>query len=267
MIDRQAVNPLVEDSSADHAPAFHPPLPQLTAPASGVVAEKASRRGRLYSIRGSDSPVTGAAIRVNVAGGVGDRLSPLRRARRRIAPARKPRRRDPRAPARENPLWSRRRIANELAKIGHDVGKDAVAKYMPHPGGRPPRLPSTTWGTFVRMHLAGTMAIDFLVVPTVTFNVLYVFLALLLKRRRILHVNVTAHPYAAWAAQQIVEAVGPDAHVVRLIRDRDAISAGPSTREYETLASNSCAPRQDPPGRTATRNGGWAPFVESCSIT
>jgi putative transposase len=44
-----------------------------------------------------------------------------------------------------------------------------------------------------------------------------------LERRRILHVNVTAHPYAAWAAQQIVEAVGPDAHGVRLIRDRDAI--------------------------------------------
>ncbi len=72
------------------------------------------------------------------------------------------------------------------------------------------------------MHLAGTLAIDFLVVPTVTFNVLYVFFVLSLDRRRILHAGVTAHPYAAWAAQQIVEAVGP-AHVVRLIRDRDAI--------------------------------------------
>ena len=30
--------------------------------------------------------------------------------------------------ARENPMWSRRRIANELAKLGHDVGKDAVAR-------------------------------------------------------------------------------------------------------------------------------------------
>jgi hypothetical protein len=69
-------------------------------------------------------------------------------------------------------------------------------------------------------------------------------------------VNVTAHPYAAWAAQQIVEAVGPDANVVRLIRDRDGIYGGPSTRECETLASNSCAPRQDAPGRTDTRNGG-----------
>ena len=64
---------------------------------------------------------------------------------------------------------------------------------------------------------------DFLTVPTVTFNVLYVFFVLSLERRRILHVNVTAHPYAAWAAQQIVEAVGPDANVLRLIRDRDGI--------------------------------------------
>ena len=44
-----------------------------------VVAEKALRRGRLYSIRGSDSPVTGAAIRVNVASGVRDRISPVGR--------------------------------------------------------------------------------------------------------------------------------------------------------------------------------------------
>jgi putative transposase len=29
---------------------------------------------------------------------------------------------------RENPLWSRRRIAGELAKLGHEVGKDAVAR-------------------------------------------------------------------------------------------------------------------------------------------
>src|SRR5580693_3390717 len=64
-----------------------------------VVAEKASGRSRLYSMRGSDSPVTGAAIRVNVAGGVRDRLSPVRLARRRLAPARKPRRRDRRPPA------------------------------------------------------------------------------------------------------------------------------------------------------------------------
>ncbi len=134
---------------------------------------------------------------------------------------------------RENPTWRRRRIAAELAKLGHDVCKDTVAKYMPKRSGAPGRPPSTTWGTFLRTHLAGTIAIDFLTVPTVTFQVLYVFFVLSLERRRILHGNVTAHPYAAWAAQQVVEAVGPDATVARLIRDRDGIwsdGAIPPTR-------------------------------------
>jgi putative transposase len=125
--------------------------------------------------------------------------------------------------ATENPMWSRRRIAAELAKLGHDVSKDAVARYMPKRPRRPGRPPSTTWGTFLRMHLAGTLAVDFLTVPTVTFDVLYVFFVLSLERRCILHVNVTAHPHAAWTAQQVVEAVGLDGKVVRPIRDRDSI--------------------------------------------
>src|SRR5690606_16392932 len=57
-----------------------------------------------------------------------------------------------------------------------------------------------------------------------TFGVLYVFFVLSLERRRVLHVNVTAHPYAAWAAaQQMIEAVAPDVvgerHLLRLVRD------------------------------------------------
>jgi putative transposase len=137
--------------------------------------------------------------------------------------------------ARENPLWSRRRIANELAKLGHDVGKDAVAKYMPSPAGRPPRPPSPTWATFIRAHAVGTIAIDFFTVPTVTFGVLYVFFVLSLERRRVIHMNVTKHPSAEWAAQQIVEAVGPDAEFVRLIRDRDKIFGAAFDRRVDNL--------------------------------
>ena len=83
--------------------------------------------------------------------------------------------------ARDNPLWSRRRIANELAKLGHAVDKDTVAKYMPRPSERPRRPPSQTWKTFVRNHLGGTIAIDFPTVPTVTFGIVYVFFALSLS--------------------------------------------------------------------------------------
>ena len=92
-----------------------------------------------------------------------------------------------------------------------------------------------TWGTFVRNHAVGTIAIDFLTVPTVTFRVLYVFFALSLARRRVIHVNVAEYPTAEWAAQQIVEAVGPDAAFTRLIRDRDAIFGAAFDRRVENL--------------------------------
>jgi hypothetical protein len=66
--------------------------------------------------------------------------------------------------ARENPLWSRRRIANELAKLGYRLDKNTVAKYMPKPARRPGRPSSQTWGAFMRNHLVGAIAIDFFTV-------------------------------------------------------------------------------------------------------
>ena len=63
----------------------------------------------------------------------------------------------------------------------------------------------------------GTIAIDFLTVPTVTFDIVYVFFVLSLERRRVLHVNVTAHQHAAWTAQQIVEAIDTEVVPARLV--------------------------------------------------
>jgi len=81
----------------------------------------------------------------------------------------------------------------------------------------------------------GTLAVDFFTVPTVTFDLLYVFVVLSLERRRILHINVTAHPYAEWTAQQVVEALGFDDSFKRLIRDRDAIFGAAFDRRVENL--------------------------------
>jgi transposase InsO family protein len=57
----------------------------------------------------------------------------------------------------------------------------------------------------------------------VTFNIVYVFFVLSLELRRVLHVNVTTHPYAEWTAQQIVEAIGAEISPTYLIRARDSI--------------------------------------------
>jgi hypothetical protein len=150
----------------------------------------------------------------------------------------------------ENPLWSRRRIASELATLGHDVDKDTVAKYMPKPARRPRQHPSTTWRAFVRAHRAGTIAIDFLVVPTVTFRLLHVFFVLSLGRQRLLHVNVTGHPHQTWTAQQVVEAVGFDTEIARLIRDRD--------RTYGTNVRFS----REPPGRPSAQDSSEVALAE-----
>ena len=64
---------------------------------------------------------------------------------------------------------------------------------------------------------------DFFVVPTVTFQLLYVLVVLRHDRRRIVNVNVTRYPTAEWTAQQVVEAFPWDEAPRFLMRDRDSI--------------------------------------------
>ena len=121
--------------------------------------------------------------------------------------------------SRENPLWGAPRIRSELLLLGYDVAEATVAKYMTRRGRRPP---SQTWRTFLRNHLRTTAACDFFVVPTATFRLLFCFVILSHDRRHIVHFNVTAHPTAAWTAQQIREAFPGDGTEPRyLLRDRD----------------------------------------------
>ena len=67
------------------------------------------------------------------------------------------------------------------------------------------------------------VSVDFFTVPTIRFQVLYLFLVLAHDRRCILHVGVTAHPTAAWTAQQLREAFPWETAPRYLLRDRDGI--------------------------------------------
>ena len=104
--------------------------------------------------------------------------------------------------SRENPLWGAQCIHGELLKLGIDIGETSVGKYMVR--GRKP--PSQTWRTFLENHFKAMVAVDFFTVPTIGFQMLYVFLVLAHDRRRILYFGVTAHPTAEWTAQQLREA-------------------------------------------------------------
>ncbi len=120
--------------------------------------------------------------------------------------------------AAENVGWGAPRIHGELLKLGFDVSQSTVSRSM----SRTTKPPSQTWRTFLANHMHCATAIDFFVVPTVTFSLLYVFVVLEHARRRIVHVNVTDEPGARWTAQQVINAFPYDSAPRFLHRDRDA---------------------------------------------
>ncbi len=83
--------------------------------------------------------------------------------------------------ARENPTWGRRRIRAELALLGYEIAELTVAKYMRRTALRP----SPTWRTFMDTHLRDLVAIDFFLVSTLTFRLLFVFVVLRHDRRAV----------------------------------------------------------------------------------
>lgn len=125
-----------------------------------------------------------------------------------------------------NPTWGKPRIQAELRKIGIEVSDSTVWRY------RPSKLspPSQAWRSFLENHVRDRVAIDFFVVPTATFRVLYVFLVMSHDRRRILPFNVTTSPSAQWTAQQVVEAFPYDPAPRYLLHDRDSIFANSFAR-------------------------------------
>ena len=119
--------------------------------------------------------------------------------------------------SRENTRWGAPRIHGELLKLGFSISQAAVSKYMV----RYPSPPSQSWRTFLTNHADCLASIDFFVVPTVTFHLLFGFIVLHHERRQIVHFGVTANPTMAWVAQQIREAFPWGTAPRYLIRDRD----------------------------------------------
>ena len=117
----------------------------------------------------------------------------------------------------ENTRWGAPRIHGELLKLGFSISQAAVSKYMV----RYPSPPSQSWWTFLTNHADCLASIDFFVVPTATFHLLFGFIVLHHERRQIVHFGVTANPTMAWVAQQIREAFPWGTAPRYPIRDRD----------------------------------------------
>jgi putative transposase len=122
--------------------------------------------------------------------------------------------------ANENPLWGAPRIHGELLKLGFDISESTVLRYLPK---KPSRTTGQHWKAFLKNHSAEIISIDFLVVPTITFRLLYVLVFLSHDRRKIIHINVTDHPTSEWATHQLTNAFYDEETPKFLVRDRDKI--------------------------------------------
>ncbi len=125
--------------------------------------------------------------------------------------------------ARENPAWGSERIRGELLKLGIVVSKRSIQHYR---GRGPARPPSQTWRTFLANHRPRIWAADLVTIQTLAFKTLYVLLFIAHDRRELVHWNVTAHPTAAWAWRQLIEATPWGRRPRYLLRDRDAVYGG-----------------------------------------
>jgi transposase InsO family protein len=154
--------------------------------------------------------------------------------------------------------WGARKIHAELGKLGFTVSLATVSRYMP----RQPRDKGKQqrWMMFLRNHRDGIAAMDFFVVPTITFRLLYVWFIIDHERRQIIHVNVTFHPTAQWVIQQLRESFPNDSTPNYLIFENDTIFSNEVSASIKSLGIT--------PKRTAYRspwqNGMAERWVGSC---
>jgi putative transposase len=147
-------------------------------------------------------------------------------------------------------VWGTPRIVGELAKLGIEVAKSTVDKYRV----RPRKPPSPTWKAFLQNHVTDLVSIDFFVVPTIQFKLLFVLVVLAHARRKVIHCTVTENPTAQWTAQQIIEAFPWDRAPKYLLRDRDAIYGNAFQQRVQTMGIEQVL--------SAPRSPWQSPFVE-----
>lgn len=111
--------------------------------------------------------------------------------------------------------------------------------------------PSQSWRTFLANHHEALAAADFLTVPTVTFDVLHVFVVIAHARRGVVHFNVTAHPTAKWIAQQLTEAFHFESAPSDLIGDGDSKYGSAVKRRITALWINDIVTTPESPWENA----------------
>jgi putative transposase len=121
--------------------------------------------------------------------------------------------------------WGAPRIFSELLMLGFTEIYEATVSRFLHKFRckHLDKKKQQSWMTFLRNHRDMISAMDFFIVPTINFTILFVFFIIDHSRRKIIHFNVTNHPSAQWVIQQLRDAFPFDQIPKYLIMDLDKI--------------------------------------------
>lgn len=125
----------------------------------------------------------------------------------------------------DNPLLSPEKIYEKLVLLGvkNPPAPNTISKYFPNTRKPPTKKQLQSWKTFIKNHMDVTWATDFLTVPTLKFDILYVLIIINHKTREIIHFGVTKNPNMFWVTQQFRNATPYDKSPKYLVHDNDPV--------------------------------------------
>jgi putative transposase len=121
--------------------------------------------------------------------------------------------------------WGAPIIYSELLMLGFtEISEATISRYLhKYRLNYPDKKKQQSWKTFLSNHQDVISAMDFFIVPTIKFQILFVFFIIDHKRRMIRQFNVTGHPSALWVIQQLRDAFPFNQISKYMIMDRDRI--------------------------------------------
>ena len=125
----------------------------------------------------------------------------------------------------ENPLLSPEKIREMLLNMNytHVPSANKIREIIGTNKKKPPTEKQVqSWKTFLKNHKE-IWAMDFFVVPTLTFRMLFVLVIINHDSRKIEHFGVTYNPNSIWLKQQLREATPYDYKPKYLIHDNDPV--------------------------------------------
>ncbi len=148
--------------------------------------------------------------------------------------------------ASENATWGAERIRGELLKLGINVAKRTIQRYIM--GARSTGNGGQRWATFLEDHTV--WACDFVQTYDCWFRPIFAFFIVDVNSKEVFHVTVTRSPGETWTAQQLREVTpfGESADVI--IRDRNGKFGG----EFDRVAEGAEMRVVQTPVRTPNMN-------------